>query len=328
MIDVETILWYAAAATGMAGSALFSGLETGIYTLNRVRLHVRAHTAGSRADVLQRMTARPNRLLGTLLVGNNLANYLASYAVAILLSSAGHEGWAQVGINALILTPLLFVFGEVLPKDLFRRHADRLVYPMARPLAWMQVILRPFLVLIGAISTLLQRLFNQETLSMAAHPRRVVTELLKEGVGHGLISAYQSDMIDRVLRAGKLNVRHVMVPWEKVTTAQTKQPPEAIWSLADRVPYARWPLLDEHSFCVGYLDVIQLLKLEEATCPPLLELAQPIIRIDPDTSLHDAMLHLQLQRAPMALVVAKKQPIGLVTIKDLVEPIVGELEAW
>ncbi|MDX1564240.1 MAG: CNNM domain-containing protein [Phycisphaeraceae bacterium] len=328
MSGLELLFWYGAAAAGMAGSALFSGLETGIYTLNRVRLHVRAHTAGSRAAVLLRMTARPNRLLGTLLVGNNLANYLASYAVAILLSRAGHEGWAQVAINALILTPLLFIFGEVLPKDMFRRYADRLVYPMARPLAWMQILLHPFLLLIGAISGLLRRVFNQESAGMAAHPRRVVTELLKEGVGHGLISAYQSDMIDRVLRAGRLNVRHVMVPWKKVTTVSTSQPPEAVWSLADRVPYARLPMLDSQSRCIGFLEVVELLKQPLESCPPLEQLARPIVRIEPETSLHDAMLHLQVQRVSMALVTSDGQPIGMVTIKDLVEPIVGKLEAW
>jgi putative hemolysin len=324
----DAFVWYTVALIGMFGSALFSGLETGIYTLNRVRLHVRAASARSNAAILHTMTTDPNRLLGTLLIGNNVANYMASFAVAALLTSAGYVGWPQVGINALILTPLLFIFGEVLPKDLFRRYADGLVYPMARPLSWMQWALYPFLLLIDGISTGLRRLMGQEAINMAAHPRRVVTELLKEGVGHGLISAYQSDMIDRVLQAGRLTVRHVMVPWNKVTTAQTTQPPEAIWSMADRIPYARWPLVDEQGFCVGHLNILELLLHDAADCPPLLEMTKPIIRIDENTSLHDAMVHLQLQRAPIALVVAQDEPIGLVTIKDLVEPIVGELEAW
>ena len=331
MSAAELILWYAAVLLGLAGSAMFSGLETGIYTLNRVRLHVLAHTPRSNAAVLERLIDRPNRLLGTLLVGNNIANYAASLAIAALLDQAGYRGWSQVAINAAILTPMLFIFGEVLPKDFFRSHTNRLTYSFARPLRWLQRLLTwtgP-LPLIDGVSWLLGRLLGAgERGADMLHPRRVMTRLMKESVGHGLITPYQSDMIDRVLQMGRLRVRDVMTEWAGVTAARTSQPPEAVWALADRVPYTRLPLLDRAGEPIGLLDVADVLMHEPERCPPLQELARPLARIQPDASCRAALLTLQQHRTSMALVIENHRPIGLVTTKNLVEPIVGELDVW
>ena len=331
MSATELTLWYAAALLGMAGSAVFSGLETGVYTLNRVRLHVLAHTPRSNAAVLERLIDRPNRLLGTLLVGNNIANYAASLAVAALLEYAGRRGWSQVLINAAILTPVLFVFGEVLPKDFFRSHTNRLTYYFARPLRWLQRLLTwtgP-LPLIDAVGWLLARLLGVRGRGAdMLHPRRVMTQLMKESVGHGLITPYQSDMIDRVLQMGRLRVRDVMTDWQQATAARETQPPEAVWALADRVPYTRLPLLDRAGEPIGLLDVADVLMHEPEQCPPLPSLARPLARLQPDVSCRAALLTLQQHRASMALVVENNRPVGLVTTKNLVEPIVGELDVW
>ncbi|MBI1375592.1 MAG: DUF21 domain-containing protein [Phycisphaera sp.] len=331
MSTLELVIWWSAAVLGMLGSAMFSGLETGAYTLNRVRLHVLAHDSRSGAALLERMILRPNRLLGTLLIGNNIANYVASLAIGALLIDAGYEGWKQVAINAAVLTPLLFVFGEVLPKDLFRSHADHLTVPFARPLRALQFVLTytGMLPMIGLMSALLRRRLGSREVPMhMLHPRRVVTQLIREGVGHGVISPYQSNMIDRVLEMGHLKVRDVMVPWSEAAVLRTTQPPEAVWAMADRVTYARLPLVDPDGKVVGVIDVQELLQRDPDTCPPLTELAKPIPRIPGTVNLRSALGKLQEHRVSIGLVVSHDAPIGLVTTKELVEPIVGELDVW
>lgn len=328
----QAIYWYALAAIGILGSAMFSGLETGTYTLNRVRLHVLAHAPRSNAAVLDRLLRSPNRLLGTLLVGNNVANYLSSLAIAALLGGAGYGDWAQVGINAAILTPLLFIFGEVLPKDLFRSHTDRLTYYFARPLLYLQQLLiySGALPLIDLVSHGLQRIVHGAEMPLGVlHPRRVVTQLMRESAGHGVISLYQSDMVDRVLQLEQLRVRDVMVPWSEVVAARVSQPPEAIWALADRFPYARLPLLDGQGQPVGILELFDVLRHDPQTCPPLQQLAQPIVRLAPSVSCRTGLVTLQRRYSSMGIVYENRhRPVGLVTLKDLVEPIVGELDVW
>ncbi|MBI1369683.1 MAG: DUF21 domain-containing protein [Planctomycetes bacterium] len=332
MSETELMLWYLAAVVGTGGSALFSGLETGIYTINRVRLHVAAHQPRSSAAALEGLIASPNRLLGTLLVATNIANYLTSYAVGTILDEAGYQGWAQVAVDAAIVTPLLFVFGEVIPKDFFRSHSDTITPPFAIPLRLFQRLLTitGVLPLIDGISVLVQKALRQSPSALTMlHPRRNVTQLIKEGIGHGMISPYQSAMIDRVLEMERLTVRDVMAPWASVTSVRENQPPEAVWALADRVSYSRAPLVSAAGEPAGLIDLYDVLMYEPANCPPLRSLAKPLPSIRADLSLRDALRLLQQQRASMALIVdANKRPLGLVTTKDLVEPIIGELEVW
>ena len=331
MTTAETLMWYGGAAMGLAGSALFSGMETGVYTVNRVRLRVLAsHSARSSAAVLERLMERPNRLLGTLLVGNNLANYAASLSIAALLSASGYDDWQQVAINAALLTPLLFIFGEVLPKDLFRANADRLTVPLAKPLLWLRRLLTPIVFLIGLIADALRALFGVPAAPLhLMHPRRVVTQLFREGAGHGAISPYQSDIVDRALRAEQLVLREVMVPWAQVTVVRQSQPPEALWSLADRVPFSRLPVVDTAGRPLGAIELDEALRHDPDESWDPADMARRLVRLDPDLGLDAALRRLQEERASMALVgEADGAPLGIVTVKDLVEPILGELDAW
>lgn len=326
-----TLGWYAMGLAGIAGSALFSGLETGIYTLNRVRLHVLAHHHRGSAEVLQNLTRRPNRLLGTLLFANNIVNYMASYAIAALFAGAGYTDWQVVGFNALILTPLLFVLGEVVPKDLFRVYSDRLVYPFAYPLLWMQRVLMVtgMLPLVDAVSKALATVLrNPEEAVHARHPRRVVTQLMKEGVGHGVLSAYQSNMIDRVLHFHDTQVEEVMVPWAEAWKVRQTQPPESVWMLADREPYSRLPLVNDQDKPVGVVHVFDVLSHRPEACPALTELAQPLPQVRPDMKVRDALLYLRQQRSSIGAVIADGRPLGIVTLKDLVEPTIGQVDVW
>lgn len=331
MTLTETLLWYLAALIGLGGSAICSGLETGIYTLNRIRLHVLAHIPRPDAVALDELLRDPNSLLGTLLISNNVFNYLATLAIAALLEAAGYVGWWQVAINAAILTPLLFVFGEVVPKDLFRSHTDRLTYYFAAPLRWTQRLLTftGILPLLRLVSRAIRHVLKAKDVPMSMlHPRRVVTQLMREGVGHGVISPYQSDMIERVLELGRLTVEDVMTPWHQVHALRTTHGTEQVWQIANRVPHTRMPLLDERGKVVGVVHVEDVLREGGEPAPPAAKFAGPVVEIRPESSLRAALLQMQHKRVSLAVVVDRGRPVGIVTIKDLVEPIVGELDVW
>ncbi len=328
----EIAAWTALAAVGLLGSAVFSGLETGVYTLNRVRLHLLAHQGRTSARLLQGMIRRPNRLLGTLLIGNNIANFAASMGITALLEAAAFGDWMLVLIPALLLTPLLFVFGEVLPKDFFQNFTDHVTYHFARMLWALQWLLRltlllPFVDLFSrAVAWLLHA---DRDAGWSIHPRRAVTQLIKEGLGYGLLSPYQSDMIDRVLHPTETQVRDAMIPWAEVHVVRVDQPPEAVWAMANRLPHTRFPVLDRTEHVIGVLDVFDVLLRDPDDCPPLKELVRPLPHLDPAMTLQAALVELRSARSPMGLVVDDRgRPAGIVTAKDLVEPITGELEVW
>lgn len=331
MTHFEQWCWYGAALAGTLVSALCSGFETGSYTLNRIRLHVRAHQPRSNAAALERLIGTPNRLLATLLIGNNIAAYVMSLAVSALTEDANHGPWRALLMDVLLVTPLLLIFGEILPKDLFRANCDLLTYWFARPVAAAQWLLTwtGLLPLINRIDRLLHRMLRDpEPEGDMSQPRRQMTQLVREGVGHGVITAYQSEMIDRVLQINQLTVRDVMRPWSKVIHVDIQQPPESIWLLADRMPYTRLPLLSREGKPIGLLNVNQVLRYHPAQCPSFVTMAGPLASVNPQMSLQNALRQLQKEGTSMAVVIERDKPIGIVTAKDLVEPIIGEIWAW
>ena len=116
------------AVLGIVASAIFSGLETGLYVVDRVRLAVRAGRGDRNAVRLEAEVEEPERLLSALLIANNAANYAGSLGIAAILSMFVVSEWTIVGLNTLLVVPLLFVFGETIPKDLFLPQSPHQLY--------------------------------------------------------------------------------------------------------------------------------------------------------------------------------------------------------
>ena len=109
----------------LLGAAFFGGIETGAYSINRLRLAIRAERGERRAALLRAELQRPNRWLSTLLIGNTMVGFTSSLAIGHILEGLGFGPVAGMVLNALVLLPVLVIFGETLPKELFRVHADR-----------------------------------------------------------------------------------------------------------------------------------------------------------------------------------------------------------
>jgi len=326
----QTILWSAAVVLGFIGSALFSGLETGAYRLNRVRLQNLAHQGHPAARTLLRLLRQPTILLSTLLIGNNLMNYLGTAGLTVLFESRGLNEWEMVALNLILVTPLLFVFGETLPKDLFGAHSDRLMYPLAPFLEGSRRLFTILLLvpLIDAVTRAIFRLRGEKRGATAFHPRRQVELLVKEGVGHGLISDEQEAIVERALSISERTVADEMIPWPKVHTLKLSDAPAVIWTLTEKTRRARFPVVDDHGRVTGVLHVMDALRHGRDHCPPIAQLQRPALTLNAKTRLRTALRHLQQSHAALAIVTHSDQPAGIVTIKDLVEPITGELRQW
>lgn len=317
-------------AIGLAGSAVYSGLETGIYTLNRVRLQIRHNENKTAARILQRLVHQPIALLSTLLIGNNLTNYMGTASLAVILQHSGLDSWQVVFVNIIVITPLLLIFGEVLPKDLFSAHSDQLTYPFAR---FLDLSRRLFwwcglLPLTATFNKLLSRLLGIDHMRTPFHPRRQVELLVKESVGYGLLSDEQSAIFGRVLELGSRTVADEMIPWDQVATVRDDHDPSIMWDLAHRTSHARFPAVDASGAVQGIISVYDALVHDKGACPPLRQLMMPAVTLDATTPLRTALTTLQTKHKALAVVTNQDKPVGVVTIKDLVESITGELTSW
>jgi len=331
MTDPLLILWGLLALAGFAGSALYSGMETGVYSLNRIRLHVLTHRGNPQALALHQLITHPTTLLTTLLIGNNIANYLGTASLGVILESRNLTDWEMLILNTVIVTPILFVVGETLPKDLFAAYSDRLMYPLTPVLTFSRRLFTytGLVPLIALFSHTLLKALGQDTRTAPFHPRRQVGTLVKEGVGYGLLSPEQSEIVDRVLALTDRTVEDEMTPWHRVVRLYEHDQPMTIRRLAQRTTHSHVPVLSRGGAVVGVLRLNDALVYPIDQCPSVRELMKPAETMPCTLPGREALSRLKRHAAGLAIVIgANDQPVGVVTVKDLIEPITGDLRQW
>jgi putative hemolysin len=322
----------AGAIVALALSAFFSGTETGIYCLNRVRLRVRADQNDRRARQLTALVERPQDLVITTLVGTNVADYLATVCLtAFLLHVAVSENLAEIYATA-ILTPLILVFGGVIPKDWFQRESDRLMYPLALPLMWCRRVVRwtGLLPVLGRLTRVLIRWIDPLRAEAEEDllPRTRIRRLLSEGAVSGGLSPFQRDTLERVMNISQVRLTKVMVPRQRAAIVPIDIARADLLRIARIAHFSRLPVYrDDPRKIVGIVNVYHVLTDEQEK--PVAAYVQEATCLHASETVPAALLKMQRARQVMAIVVdGAGNCLGLFTIKDLVEEIVGELEAW
>ena len=327
---MEALWWILLALLGICGSALCSGAEIGLYTVNRVRLNLAMRDPARSARGARRLAReleRPERALSTLLVSNTFFNQLGALGVAGVLFAMGLEGWAAVGVNALVLTPVLVVFAETTPKELFRGAADRWMPALSGPLSAVRVLLTVtrVLPLIDLFARLAGRLAGVSR-GGPIDARDRLGELLKEGALHGVLSDAQADLLDRALQLKRLTVESEMQAWRRVARVSDSMPMDRVFALMASRPHGRYPVTDGTGRVVGVLSRVDALRHRDADVRRLMA---PALELDRALDVMSALTRLEQHGARLGVVVDdRRRPIGVVTAKDLVEPMTGDLDAW
>ncbi|BAM04895.1 CNNM domain-containing protein [Phycisphaera mikurensis] len=339
MNAADLAFWIPLMLLGFAGSAYFSGVETGVYTLNRVRLHLLDARGVPAAVRLRRLVEDPARLLAVLLVGNNAANYLGTFALAVLLEAGGISGWWAILLNVGLVTPMLFVFGETLPKDLFAAHGDRLLYRLSGTIYAFERLftLTGGVPLVSVFGRIALRLVGEGPGSGSGdggkeasvrHPRRQVQALVREGLGQGVLTGEQSDLLERVFRAEGRTVGGEATPWADVVTAGPGDTVAVLRERAGHTSRSHLPIVDADGRVTGWVDLFEVLRSDPAENVRLAELRRGVPFLDPTMPVYTAIERFQKRRWTIAVVGTADRPLGVVTMKDLVEPVVGELLRW
>ena len=317
----------AMAIAGLSASAVFSGLEIGIYTLNRVKLTVAAETGRRDAVLLRRELERPEGVLATLLVGNNIVNYLGTLAIALLLDRAGLGPFESVVVNTAVVVPILLVFGEILPKDLFRTFTDRWTYRFTGMLVLLRRLLMVIglLPLLGLIASAATRMIGGRTAQAGSAAQRIGW-LFREGAKAGVLSGEQISLVDRALEMRRRTVVGEMTPWSRVASLRQEATPAERTRVVRERPYSRFPVVDAQGRVRGMIQTLDAILDAEA---PTASLVRPVETLSPDLPATEAIRLLRQKRARLAIVARPGgKPLGVVGLKDLIEPLTGDLRAW
>ena len=318
-------------------SALFAGCETGMYQLSRVRLRLGIEKKRFSYVVLGKVMGDSSGLLLSTLVGNNLTNYLATSAMTYLFFTKVGPQSAEV-LATLVAVPALFVFAELIPKNLFFYRADFLMPRVASVLfvfhkafTWCGAV--PVLRFIsGAFSRFAGLAASSKSVITSAQRHRI-RAILQDTREEGVLSSVQTEIIDRIVGIPSLRIRSVMVPMNKVQTVDLRSDRSALLSKLQQCEFTRLGVYkDQSQNIVGFIDIYEALSSSEQF-GDLRELVKPIRRLSGDTAVTNAIDIMQREGHKIVLVTRvgrgrRERPIGIVTMKDLAEELLGELAEW
>ncbi len=309
-------------------SAYFSASETGMMTLNRYRLRHLSKQGNRAARRVEKLLRRPDRLISLVLIGNNLVNILAS-ALATIVGIRLY-GNAGVAIATGVLTFVVLIFAEVMPKTIAALYPERVAFPSSILLAPLQKIMLPLVWLLNTITRGLMRLcgIRGNVHSSDAVSKDELRSIVNES--HSQISRRNQDMLISVLDLEKVTVSDIMVPRNEVVGIDINDDWKSIMRQLTHSPHGRIVLyrqsLDD---AIGMLRVREAYRLmtekKEFNKENLLRAADEIYFIPEGTPLNVQLVKFQRNKEKVGMIVDEYGDIqGLVTVEDILEEIVGD----
>lgn len=309
-------------------SALFSASETALSSLGKFRVKEAIGKYGKRAHLLNRWLEEPNRLLTTILVGNNLVNIWASVlAATIVLQKFQQKG---VAITTGLMTFLILVFGEITPKTFAKQNAERISLLLIKPLIFLSYLLFPLVKFLGGVSIVIIRLFGGRVAKQTSRiSEKELKDVISVGEREGVIEEEEKEMIHSIFEFGDTLVKEVMTPRTGIIALEDASTLKEVLDLMVREGHSRIPAYRENvDQIVGIVYSKDLLKQwqEGKLEKPAKELMRPPYFIPETKRVNELLREFQRHKISVAIVIDEYGgTAGLVTMEDLLEEIVGEI---
>lgn len=326
MNDSHTTFLLISLAVLIVLSAFFSSSETSMMSLNRYRLKHLSKEGNKGARRASRLLERPDRLLGTILVGNNIVNILAaSIATVVAVEFFGEAG---IAIATIGLTIIILIFGEITPKTLAAVRPELIAFPVSIILQVLQRILYPVVWVCSSISNILLRLMG---INLASNNDQLSVEELRTVVreaGLGITRSRQN-MLLGILDLEKMTVNDIMIPRNEAIGIDLEDSLPSINSQLRTCHHTRLPVfqgdINNVTGIVHMRSIARLLTRGDLTKENLISACKEPYFVPESTPLHTQLFNFQKQKRRIAIVVDEYgDVIGLVTLEDILEEIVGE----
>ena len=319
-----TLFWLALVC--LVATMFFSAAEMAFIAANRLRLRHLAEEGNRVAAQYLEAFRNPARVLSTAMMGVTVAHIIASSVVTFALIP--RFGGAAALVATVVLTPVMLVFGEIIPKAVAREWATSLILRLYRPLAWTSKGLVPFVALANTLVTLALRAVG----GPAADTRQFVSReelkaLLALEPGEASVSTQEAEMIDKIFDLGDTTVREVMVPLVDVVMLPADASSRDAIALIQQRGFSRIPIYGaRETDVVGVVTAMDLLN-RGAQVRTVTELMRQPNFVPETKRIDDLLREMQKGRNPLAIVVDEYgSATGIVTLEDIVEQIVGEIQ--
>lgn len=312
-------------------SAFFSGSETALTAASRARMLARAKEGNKRAATVNEIREHKDRMIGALLLGNNLVNILASaLATSVLIKLFGETG---VVYATLVMTLLVLIFAEVLPKTYAFHAADKMAMAIAPIMKIVILVLAPITALVTKMVQLVMKLLRIDISASQGDHVEILRGVIEMHEGSEQEVQDQRAMLRSVLDLVEVEVEEVMTHRKNVIMVDANLPTEKIVTEVLECPYTRLPVWqDEMDNIIGIIHVRALLKELQAHGGKVSKIDIKNLITEPwfipdSTTLYDQLQEFRKRREHFAAVVDEYGSfMGIVTLEDILEEIVGEVE--
>lgn len=304
----------------MIFSALFSSTETAYSSVNKLRLKNYEAQGNKKAAVALRLANKFDEVLTAVLIGNNIVNIaMSSVSTLLFVSIFGKNG---AGISTAVITVLVLIFGEVLPKSYAKKNAEKLAMFFAKPLSALVTVLKPAVWILNKLSSLLAS--GEEAPSVTEDELKYMIDEIEE---QGVIEEQESELVKSALEFDEISVDEILIPRVKVTGIEINSTIEEIKEIFTTEMYSRLPVYEKS------LDNITGIITNKAFFKMLVEggndintIIQEVPHIADCKLISEAMRDMQRSKVHLAVVVDQYGGTkGIVTLEDIIEELVGEI---
>jgi Mg2+/Co2+ transporter CorB len=308
-------------------SAFFSGVETAMMSLNRYRLKHLVKENNKAAIRADKLLKRPDRLLGVILIGNNFVNILAASLTTVLcLNLFGDKG---VVIGSIVLTMIILVFAEITPKTFAALNSEKVALPASLILKYLQKLLRPLVVFVNYFTNFFMKLLGTKETTLNEDLSTEELKSVLENSGELIPKKYQ-DMLLSILELDKISVDEVMTQRSEILGIDIKEPIEKILINLQNNQKDFLPVfdesLDELRGIIDLYGITSFLSNEDKSIESLIDSLDEAYFTPENTPLSTQLFNFQNNKKTVAVVIDEYGTVkGIVSIKDVLEEIVGEL---
>ena len=304
-------------------SAYFSATETAFSSLNKIRLRNMADDGNRKAEATLRQAEDFDRLLSTLLVGNNIVNITAATLGTVFFTKLNHEYGAT--ISTVVLTLVILTFGEISPKTIAKEHAERWAMTATPLLRVLSVLLRPLTIFFSLIQKGIGKLFH-------ASGDRGITEdelitMVSTAEDEGGLDQNESRLIRSAIEFGDMEVEEILTPRVDIVSISDQASAKELDELISSNRFSRIPVWrGSIDTIIGMIHEKDFHEAELEDNDSWIDLISPVIYVTPTSPVADLLYEMQRKKMHMSIVVDEYGGTeGLVTLEDILEELVGEI---
>jgi len=315
----------------IAFEAFFSGSEIAIISVSRVELKKRLKKGDRAAVLLNELLKEPEKILATTLIGTNVATVTAATLFTTYIVSYYANIYPFVSeypelFTVISLTPLTITFGELIPKSLFQKYSDKIAFKIVYPLYFFHRIFRPLGMLITFVAKLLTDLLGDKSTKNPFVTKEEL-ELLVESASRSAFEKTERKILKNVLRLKEKTLGDIYVPLVNVVAVNLNSRVKEALRLFNKTGFSKLPVYKERfDDIVGYILITDLLDVDDKYAS-VKRFMRPILILPEYMNLLDAMKEFKKAKTQMAAVVDEfGSTLGIVTIEDILEEIVGKID--